>query len=147
MPAGRTLVLAVAAIAAALCAATSVAYFVGVGLDEPVGAWLGTLALLGALPLGAAGVWQLRTEGVARGLLLVLATGLAGGYTAANALALIVADADLDADLPGLPIGLHRAGLVVGDALYLAALAEATLVFLARHPDGSDAGEGTAPPL
>jgi hypothetical protein len=141
--AGRTLVLALAEISAALCTATSVAYFVGVGLDEPVGAWLGTLALLGALALAAAGVWQLRTEGGTRTLLLVLTAGLAAAFTAANAFALIV----VDTDLPGVPMGLHWAGAATGGALYVAALGEATFVFLARRPDEPVAGEDAARPL
>lgn len=118
---------------AAICLATAVAYLADTeALPEPVGVWLGTLGLLGASGLAAAGLWQQRSEAIPRLLALVLLSGLAAMYVAANVFALFVVPEN---ELDGAPRVLHVAGLVAGIALYLLALWESTRAFTAgRRP-------------
>lgn len=128
MPGRERVTLLLSAVAAVVCLATGVAYSLHGGGVPPVGLWLGSLALLGASGLGASGRWQERAEGTPRLIALLLLAGLAAGSLASNAFALVLAG---EAHLAP-PRALHWAGLVVGGALYIDALAEASRSF-ARH--------------
>jgi hypothetical protein len=117
---------------AGICLATAVVYLADTEAPEPVGVWLGTLGLLGASGLAAAGLWQQRSEAIPRLFALVLLSGLAAMYVAANVFALFVVP---ETELDGAPRVLHVAGLVAGIALYLLALWESTRAFTAgRRP-------------
>jgi hypothetical protein len=125
-----TLALAVLAVlAAAVCLVTGVVYigaFGSAGMPE-VGLWLATLGALGASALAAVGLWQHLGDALPRLIALVVLSALAGGFIAANALALVQR-----AGIPQTPRPLHVAGLAVGSALYVAALVEASRAFR-RH--------------
>ncbi|HEX9694373.1 MAG TPA: hypothetical protein VGA74_05140 [Actinomycetota bacterium] len=121
--------------AAAMSCSTGVAYFLEPRLaSPPIGAWLGTLALLGSSALAAVGLWQERAPNQVRALLLVVLCGLAGGFVAANVLALAVST---DGGLPGAPRPLHWGGLVSGALLYASGMLETSRSFF-RGRDATD---------
>lgn len=123
--------LVLAALSAATCLVTGGVYVERTGdMELPeLRFWLATLAALGGSALGAAGLWQYRGDRIPRLIALIVLLALAASYVAANALALVQASA---AGIPQTPRPLHVVGLVVGGALYLVALLEASRAFRAR---------------
>jgi len=88
----------------------------------------------GSSALAAVGLWQERAPNQVRALLLVVLCGLAGGFVAANVLALAVST---DGGLPGAPRPLHWGGLVSGALLYASGMLETSRSFF-RGRDATD---------
>ena len=127
-------------ISAATCALIGIAY-AGEPLFEAPGAFLATLAGLGAVALTAVSLWQALTVGGARTLLLILLSVLAAGFVAANVLALVAASSGV----PEVPEPLHVIGTISGSALYLAALVDVSASLLEARKRSRDPMDGATP--
>jgi hypothetical protein len=125
MTIGRSLASVLGWISAATCALIGIAY-AGEPRFEAAGAFLATLAGLGALALAAVSLWQALTSGGARTVLLILLSVLAAGFVAANVLALVAASSGV----PDVPKPLHVLGTISGSALYLEALVDVSASLL-----------------
>ncbi len=90
---------------------------------EPVGWWLATLAFLGAIALGAVGLWQLRATRGLHVLFVVALAVLSAGWVAASTLAIL----SRDSDLPQIPLALHVAGLTTSVALLFMSVGAASV--------------------
>lgn len=102
-----------------VCAATGFAY----GLDPasfPIGWVIATLGFLGASGLVAAGLWQARSSGTARVVVLIVLGVLSAGYVFANSFGLVVSSTGGPRVWPLL----QWAGLALGASLYIATLLE-----------------------
>jgi len=133
MRTGRPLVNALGSTSAATCALAAFCYATS-DLDvPPVGAWLATLAVLGAAAVAAVTLWQARTSGGARTMVLILLSALAATYVAASVLAL-VASAE---GIRGVPRGAHVVGTVSGSALYIVTLVEVSVSLFTARREGS----------
>jgi hypothetical protein len=113
---------------AATCALIGIAHVREPHFEE-AGAFLATLAGLGALALTAVSLWQALTDGGARTVLLILLSVLAAGFVGANALALVASSSGV----PQVPRTLHALGTIFGSALYLDALVDVSVSFLSTR--------------
>jgi drug/metabolite transporter (DMT)-like permease len=142
VPKGRTITGAAAVAGSVVLIAIGIAYALhpdtsGEPPVEPVGWWLATLAFMGAIALGVSGLWQWRTNGGMRVLILVLIAGLAAIWTAANTLAILA----YQQGPPDISRAFHWTGLAISAALFLLALAEASIAVLSLRPFGSPESE------
>jgi hypothetical protein len=135
MPKGRTLIGAGALAGAVVLVAIGIAYAVhpdtsGEPPVEPVGWWLATLAFMGAISLGVAGLWQWRTNGGIRILFLLLIAGLSAIWTAANTLAILA----YQQGPPDISRAFHVVGLFVSGSLFLGALTQTSVAVVSLRP-------------
>jgi drug/metabolite transporter (DMT)-like permease len=142
MPKGRTVIGTGALAGSAVLVAIGIAYALhpdtsGEPPVEPVGWWLATLAFMGAIALGVAGLWQWRTNSGMRILFLVLIAGLCAIWTAANTLAILA----YRQGPPDISRAFHWTGLAVSASLFLFALTEASMVVLSFRPFVPPEGE------
>jgi hypothetical protein len=115
-------------VSAATCALTGIAY-AGQPTFGGAGAFVATLAWLGAAALAAVSLWQTLTTSGARTALLILLAVLAAGFVAANVLALVASSEGV----PQVPRTLHLLGTISGSALYLEALVDVSIAFLSAR--------------
>jgi hypothetical protein len=137
MPKGRAAIGTVAVAGSIVLVVIGVAYALkpnstGTPPVAPVGWWLATLAFMGAIALGLAGLWQWRTNGGMRVLFLILIAGLSAIWVAANTLAILA----YGQGPPDISRAFHWAGLAVSSSLFLAALAETSVAVLTSRPFG-----------
>jgi hypothetical protein len=122
---GRLLASVLGWVSAVTCALVGIAY-AGEPEFQAAGAFLATLAGLGALALAAVSLWQALTASGARTVLLILLSVLAAGFVAANVLALVASSGGV----PNVPRTLHVLGTISGSALYLEALVDVSASLL-----------------
>ncbi len=134
----RALLLAIGVAAASILAVTGILYALhrdavparpGSSRD-PIGWWLATLSFLGALSIGAAGLWQWRSEGRLRVLFLLVAAGLSAGMVAAEAFAIVT----YGLGPPRIPRAVMWVGLAVASLSLVATLGEIWRAMLELAP-------------
>lgn len=128
MGVGRPLASVLGWVSAATCALIGIAYASGSPFG-PAGAFVATLAWLGAAALAAVSLWQTLTAGGTRAVLMILLSVLAAGFVAANMLALVASSEGV----PGVPRTPHLLGTISGAALYLEALVDVSVWFLSAR--------------
>jgi hypothetical protein len=140
MSVGRPLASVLGWVSAATCALNGIAY-AGEPTFEPAGAFVATLAGLGALALAAVSLWQTFTADRARTALLILLSALAAGFVAANVLGLVASSEGV----PQVPRTLHVVGTISGSALYLEALVEVSVSLFTARKRSRDPIVGAVP--
>jgi hypothetical protein len=137
---GRSLASVLGWLSAATCALTGIAY-AGEPEFQAAGAFVATLAGLGALALAAVSLWQWLTASGARTVLLILLAVLAAGFVAANVLALVAPSEGV----PQVPRTLHVLGTISGSALYLGALVDVSVSLFSARKRSRDPMVGAMP--
>lgn len=140
MSVGRPLASVLGWASAATCALTGIVY-AGESTFGAAGAFLATLAWLGAAALAAVSLWQALTTSGARTALLILLAVLAAGFVAANVLAVVASSGGV----PQVPRTLHLIGTISGSALYLEALLDVSVAFLSARKRPRDPMERVMP--
>lgn len=137
---GRPLANVLGWASAATCALTGIAY-AGEPELQAAGAFVATLAGLGALALAAVSLWQTLTAGGPRAVLLILLSILSAGFVAANVLALVASSEGV----PQIPRTLHVLGTISGTALYLESLVDVSVSFFSSRKRSRDPMVGATP--